>query len=138
MKSLLSATCIVLLFSFSAAYAAKLVSEPTLPADIEVAWEKREPITCTKFPGKHIVGMQYIQRTQGLVRSIIVFTLNGQKIDQREWSKFEGSTPIQTRYVKNTLENSWYAYAVDEANESGARMLLELGLTKEELVSCNQ
>lgn len=138
MKPFTSAFCVALLLAPSIAFAANRVAEPTLPGDIETMWKKTGTITCTKYPGKTVVGVQYKQATTDLFRSIIIFTLNGQKIDQREWSKSGEFPSSQIRYVKNSPENSWYSYEESESEESGARMLAELGLTQEELASCNQ
>jgi hypothetical protein len=138
MKLFISVFGAALLLTSSIAFAAKYVAEPTLPSDIETAWEKTGIITCTKYPGKTLVGTQYRKATAESLRSIIVFTLNGQKIDQREWSKVGESPPSRIRYVKNSPENNWYEYKESESAASGVRMRAELGLTNEELASCNK
>ena len=138
MKLLLSTFCAVLLLSFSIAFAATLVAEPPLPVDIEVAWEKQGQIICTKYSGKIVVGVKYRQKTKDSLRTIIVFTLNGQKIDQREFTRVGESPAIQIRYVRNSPQNSWHRYEEFENHEAATLMLLDLGLTKVELDSCNE
>lgn len=138
MKSLLTIFCSMLLFSSSTAFASTLAAEPTLPPDIETAWEKKGPINCTMYPGKSIVGIQYKQKTQDSVRNIIIFSINGRIIDHREWSRVGKAPATQIRYVKNSAENSWYKYTASEEDEAASRMRAELGLTSEEITSCNK
>lgn len=126
------------LFATTPAIAALATSEPQLPSDI-LAWEYKK-ITCTMYPGKLIVGEEYKRETKGTLRKIFIFSLNEKKIDQRDYSRTEDLRWSSRRYIKNTPGGNWLMFEGDDANgdESSNQMLSEIGITRDELASCNK
>lgn len=125
-------------FASPPALAATVAAEPTLPLDI--ATREYNSKHCTLSEKKLLVEA-YAHETDNIFRKIIVFSINGQKIDQREYRQTGESEVVYRRYLKNSSAKNWSVYdgAADTSGEGArVRMLAELGATREELDSCNK
>lgn len=139
MKRLITVVFVSLAFVTNIAFAATPVAEPKLPADI-AKWEKQE-FSCTKNAGKSLGQTIYVLEAESSVKFIIVMTLNGQKIAQSEESQSVTAPPTFVQYVRNSQGSpgkNWTAYTENEAEVAITRFLAEIGLTREQFMSCSQ
>jgi hypothetical protein len=125
--SLRSAVLSVLLAS-SVAFAAAPTTEPSLPTNIEL-YPLQLFGTCNKHPGKTLLTQKYRQ----VGKLVQVLSLNGEKILQIEVTQ---DSPL-IYYVRNSPGKNWLSYSESEDTQAMTRLYAELGLTKEELASCN-
>ena len=131
-------------FFFTPASAESTTIEPSLPDNL-AAWEKRET-PCDKHKGKHLVMTTYLLRGSGGVSvAITTVQLNEKKVVQAEtlFKAREDSVEIMRAHVidsQNASLQNWTKYEFllgDSKVHADAKMLITLGLTKEQFAECN-
>jgi len=118
-------------------FAATPTTEPTLPSDIGT-YTLQGQLTCNKHAGKALTMDVYRKTTDDSSRVAMVISLNGQKIAQTEVSRNADAAVNAAMYVRNTPEGNWLKHEKGESAQAVARFLAEIGLTREQLDSCNE
>jgi len=113
---------------------------PTIPADIETAWEKQNSSTCQPTPEKKIEMVVYTQVAvdEPILKVVVITTLNGERISVVNLKLFMGQIPLEANsYVRK--DSGWTFYD-HESQEVADQMIeherKELGITKEQYAKC--
>lgn len=130
------ASALAALFVGSTTFAATPTVEPSLPGDIGTYTQLQ--LQCDKNPGKTLTLDIYDKRAEESMSRIVTISVNGAKVTQREASLDESSGFTQRIFVRNSSAKNWLMYDDEESEEANALYYAELGLTREEIASCDE
>lgn len=134
------ATLAALCVTSSITLAAVPAADPPLPLDIE-QYESLQRVcvipATDQRPEKTLV-MDFYQRDGDTASTIITISLNDEKITQRQYGYDNLFQMTYFIFVKTSSQGNWTKFGSDELNDASLQLGVQLGLTQEELGSCDE
>ncbi|OGZ09896.1 MAG: hypothetical protein A3D65_00005 [Candidatus Lloydbacteria bacterium RIFCSPHIGHO2_02_FULL_50_13] len=122
-------TLIAVLFAVTAfattTFAATPTSAPTLPADLEMAWEKVHADSCKK-PNGVVVGRIFYRKKGAPQQKMLLFTKNGNLVAQY----------AENAYSIRQPDGSWMRHEETVGGEEEDAMNVVLTMTEPEYTRC--
>lgn len=113
-------------------------SAPTVPADLETAWQKADVAQCQPTPEKNIAMVSYTQPADGGLMNVrLITTLNGERVSVVE-AVLMGPFVVEVKmYVRKGSGWTFYDHQTQESTEASIQHERnELGVTEEQYKKC--